>query len=153
MTRIFLAIGILGCLQTWCGPARADGLDVAMAKACGPLGAELAPVVRAEARRHLVHPVLVASIIWNESRCVPEARGRAGEAGLMQLLGVARNGRSVRALLAPALNVATGVRWLALMETWCGSVARGLGAYNTGKCDTASGRRYARKIMRWRDRL
>jgi soluble lytic murein transglycosylase len=41
--------------------------------------------IRAAAQRYGVDPALVKAIIWRESRFHPEARGRAGEFGLMQI--------------------------------------------------------------------
>ncbi len=37
------------------------------------------------ARRYHVDPALVKAIVWRESRFNPDARGRAGELGLMQI--------------------------------------------------------------------
>ena len=39
----------------------------------------------AAARRYQLEPALVKAVIWRESRFNPEARGRAGELGLMQI--------------------------------------------------------------------
>jgi soluble lytic murein transglycosylase len=41
--------------------------------------------IRAAAERYQVDPALVKAVVWRESRFDPEARGRAGEMGLMQL--------------------------------------------------------------------
>ena len=41
--------------------------------------------IRAAARRYGVDPALVKAIVWRESRFNPNARGRVGEIGLMQL--------------------------------------------------------------------
>lgn len=43
------------------------------------------PVILAAAARYGLHPALVKAIVWRESRFHPEARGRAGEIGLMQV--------------------------------------------------------------------
>lgn len=42
--------------------------------------------IRAAALRYGVDPALVKAVVWRESRFRPEARGNAGELGLMQLL-------------------------------------------------------------------
>jgi soluble lytic murein transglycosylase len=42
--------------------------------------------IRAAARRYGLEPALVKAVVWQESRFHPEARGRAGEIGLMQLM-------------------------------------------------------------------
>jgi soluble lytic murein transglycosylase len=41
--------------------------------------------IRAAARRYGVEPALVKAVVWQESRFHPNARGRAGEIGLMQI--------------------------------------------------------------------
>lgn len=41
--------------------------------------------ISAAAERYGVEPALVKAIVWRESRFHPQARGRAGEIGLMQL--------------------------------------------------------------------
>src|SRR6516162_8945505 len=41
--------------------------------------------IRAAARRYGVEPALIKAVVWRESRFHPDARGRAGELGLMQL--------------------------------------------------------------------
>ncbi len=41
--------------------------------------------IMAAALRHGVEPALVKAIVWRESRFHPEAQGRAGELGLMQV--------------------------------------------------------------------
>ena len=42
-------------------------------------------VIMAAARRYQVDPALVKAVVWRESRFRPDARGRAGELGLMQI--------------------------------------------------------------------
>ena len=44
-----------------------------------------APQIRAAAERYHVDPMLVKAVVWRETRFHPEARGKAGEIGLMQL--------------------------------------------------------------------
>jgi soluble lytic murein transglycosylase len=41
------------------------------------------------ARRYDLDPALIRAVIWRESRFDPDARGRAGELGLMQIRGPA----------------------------------------------------------------
>jgi len=41
--------------------------------------------IRAAAQRYGVEPALVKAVVWRESRFHPQARGRVGEIGLMQL--------------------------------------------------------------------
>jgi len=46
-------------------------------------------LIRAAAKRHGVDPLLVKAVIWHESRFNPDARGRHGEIGLMQIQEIA----------------------------------------------------------------
>jgi soluble lytic murein transglycosylase len=41
--------------------------------------------IRAAAQRYGIEPALVKAVVWRESRFHPNARGRVGELGLMQL--------------------------------------------------------------------
>src|SRR5258708_18248531 len=41
--------------------------------------------ILAAARRYGVDPALVKAVVWRESRFHPQARGRVGELGLMQI--------------------------------------------------------------------
>jgi soluble lytic murein transglycosylase len=43
-------------------------------------------VILAAAEQHRVPPALVKAVVWKESRFNPEARGRSGEFGLMQIM-------------------------------------------------------------------
>ena len=45
--------------------------------------------IRAAAKRYGVDPALVKAVVWRESRFNPDARGRAGELGLMQIQEIA----------------------------------------------------------------
>lgn len=45
--------------------------------------------IRAAARRYGLDPALVKAVVWRESRFNPDARGRAGELGLMQIQEIA----------------------------------------------------------------
>ena len=42
-------------------------------------------VIAAAAQRYQMEPALIKAVIWQESRFNPDARGRAGELGLMQV--------------------------------------------------------------------
>jgi len=139
------------------GAARADQADRALAHHC-PHAVEFAGAVRAEARRHLLHPVLLVAIMRAESNCTMTAIGGHGERCAFQLHGVARAGLSVAQLLEPETCIAAGAKWVAEMQRWCGSVSEGLGAYNTGLCPrladergkhakARAGRRYARRVL------
>jgi hypothetical protein len=141
---LLLVLGLLGCTQCLCGPANATTTEAALSALC-PGHENLAPHVDAAARHHLQHPVLLVAVMRVESRCRMDVTGAAGERCAFQLRGVARNGRTRAELSDPATCIDTGARWLALCEVWCGGVARGLGAYNSGNCGKS--RRYARKVL------
>jgi soluble lytic murein transglycosylase len=78
-------------------------------------------VIAAAARRYQVDPALVKAVIWQESRFDPDARGRAGEFGLMQVrAGAARDWAAAEhlrtfepeACLDPATNTLAGAWYL-----------------------------------------
>jgi hypothetical protein len=148
MTRASILLGLALCLTHPCGPARAaTTTELALSVACCPRAVYLAPHVDRAARRYLLHPVLLVALLRVESHCRMRAVSRKGAVCAMQLLGVARHGHSRRALMhSPALCLETGTRWLSLMIVQCGAVARGLGSYNTGRCDR--GRGFARRVLR-----
>ena len=145
--RAYLTLLALAWALLFVAVPQAHGSTTATAieLACGPGHGGLAEHVDAAARRYLLHPVLLVAVMANESRCHAGAIGKHHDTGLMQVRGRARNGLSRRALLDPRTNLDTGARWLALMTVWCGSTARGLGAYNSGKCHGSKG--YARKVL------
>lgn len=73
-------------------------------------------------RRYGVEPELVKAVVWCESRFNPDARGRAGELGLMQIRGAAAgewaaaeriNPFSHEQLIDPATNTLAGAWYLA----------------------------------------
>jgi len=142
---IILALAWSGLLI--CVPARPGNAGTtarALEHLC-PGNAHLAEHVDEAARRYMVPRLHLVAMIWCESRCVPGAIGKAGEIGLLQLLGVARNGLSRKALLDPRTNILTGARWLSLRERDCGGQVAGLSGYNARFC--SGGKRYARRVL------
>lgn len=133
MTRalLFLA-GLLACLTTQCGPARADTVQRTLQALCGARGEAIADLVRVEARRNLLRPTLLAAVIAAESRCNPRADSHRGDRGLMQLRvgGSAARGVDPDELRNPAVNVRLGARHLAWCLRLCGSVAGGLSVFS-----------------------
>jgi hypothetical protein len=127
--------------------------ELALSVACGPRATYLAPHVDRAARRYLLHPVLLVAVLACESRCRMDAVGKRGEVCAMQLLGVARNGHSRRALRrSPGLCISTGARWLALRQTECAHLgALAIGGYNAREC--RHGKRYARKVLATVERI
>ena len=151
VTRTLLfAAGLAACLSHCAGPARADTVDDAIKIACWSWHKDApswAPIIRASARRYMLHPVRLVALIGYESSCIKDATSHHLALGLTQILpyGPAANGHTWAELYDPAINIETGARWLSLMTTWCGTDAAGLGAYNTGKCHR--GQKYARRVL------
>ncbi len=106
----------------------------------------------AAARRYRVEPALVKAVTWRESRFRDEARGGAGELGLMQVGRLAAeewaNAENIRAfqhldLLDPALNTRAGTWYLAkLLRRYARTdlpEAYALADYNAGRSN----------VLRW----
>jgi soluble lytic murein transglycosylase-like protein len=113
------------------------------------LAQELAPLVLREARRYRLEPEVVVAVMWSESRFDRDARGAAGEIGLMQVKrGIATRGfdhLGDDAFADPALNVRLGVRYLARVRRRCGGdPLRWLGAYSGQACGVSA---YATKVL------
>lgn len=146
MRLAFFTIGVAICLSHCSGPARAGTVEDALSIVC-PGNEDLAPLVQAAALRQLEHPVLIVALMSVESHCRADAVSRKGAIGLLQVLpyGPAANGHTRAELRDPAINLATGARWLAMMQLWAGSLPAGLGAYNTGK--KGHGKRFARHVL------
>jgi soluble lytic murein transglycosylase-like protein len=147
MTRAELFLALLLALATMLivVPARgAESTRVALATLCQG-NDHLAGFVDEAARRYMVPRLHLVAMIWCESRCRPDAIGKAGEVGLLQLHGVAANRLSRRQLLDQRTNILTGARWLSLREVDCGGQVAGLSGYNSRTC--RGGKRYARRVM------
>ena len=108
---------------------------VAVASACWLLRPTSAPaasyydsLIKEAADRHGIDPLLVKAVIRQESNFDADAKGDAGEVGLMQITRAAardwervndRQLRSAGALYAPQLNVEVGTWYLAQgMRRW-----------------------------------
>jgi len=100
-----------------------------------------AETVVSEARRNAIDPLLVASIIRQESAFDPEANSRAGARGLMQVMpavGVAEAGTipiedfDPVLLYQPEVNLLLGTRHLAGTLRKYRTVEQALAAYNAG---------------------
>jgi hypothetical protein len=109
------------------------------------------------ARSHAIDAFVLAAMAIRESGLNPFARGSHGEYGLIQLhpQGIGRNVRFVQsegfrawcrsrpgACQREVLEI--GARHLADAVTSCGSIAAGLGAYNSGVCGET---RYTRLVL------
>jgi len=114
-------------------------------------------------REHGLDPFVLAAMAVRESGLDPFARGADGEMGIVQLhpQGIGRDVRFVRsrayrlrcqrdpgACQREILEI--GAEHVAAAIDRCGSIAAGLGAYNTGVCGENP---YARRVLRERARL
>lgn len=106
-------------------------------------------VVHFEAHKHDLDPLLVHTVIKHESKGDPSAVSADGmDFGLMQLrLTGAGKGYTRRQLLNPVTNIQVGTAYLAARIFQCGSVIRGLGAYNLGPSHCVKND-YARAVWR-----
>jgi len=88
------------------------------------------------ARANEVDPALVHAVIAAESNYNPKAISHKGAIGLMQVMpGTGRRyGMKEKELLAPAKNIAAGVRYLAdLIEMFDGNLELAVASYNAGE--------------------
>lgn len=88
------------------------------------------------ARRHEVHPDLVAAVVRAESAFRHRAISRKGARGLMQLMPATgkRFGVPFRELFDPKKNLEAGTRYLDfLLERFDQDLAKVLAAYNSGE--------------------
>jgi len=137
-----IALGTAICASRCAG---ASPVGDVLSVLCGDRGAPFVEHVESAARRYMVHPVTLASMLFVESRCRMDVVGKAGEVCAMQLLGVARNGHSKRELMDPRLCVHTAARWLSLRTSDCGETSDGgVAGYNARTC--AGGKRYAKRV-------
>lgn len=152
-------------LTVWRGPARTIHVlhCRSAAEGCPERLQTFARLIGEAAATHELDPFLLAAVAMRESGFNPDAAGRAGERGIVQLhpRGSGARIRYVRseayrrncqrrpgACQEEVLDV--GARLLARSIERCGSVRDGLGAYNRGECGETE---YARLVMSERQRL
>jgi soluble lytic murein transglycosylase len=85
-------------------------------------------IIGRAAKRHSLDPLLVKAVIWRESGFNPDARGSAGEAGLMQIRNCAASDwagamdkpiPSESAMFNPAVNIEIGCWYLSrALSSW-----------------------------------
>jgi len=110
--------------------------------------------IRAAARRYGLDPALVKAVVWRESKFNPNARGRAGELGLMQIREVAAgewaDAEEIRGFehstcLDPRTNTLAGTFYLAkVMRRYTNTdnpIPYALADYNAGRGN----------VVRWND--
>ena len=114
------------------------------------------PYIIREARRQRLSPALVSAVIWRESKYDPQARGEAGEIGLMQVTPAAAADWSAQQqaddfepdqLWDPRVNITVGTWYLARAVRYWDSrnckdpIPFALAEYNAGR----------RNARRWAD--
>lgn len=93
------------------------------------------------AKRHDVQPKLVHAIISVESNWKVDAKGKAGELGLMQLMPATARAMGVKDRLDPVDNITGGIRYLAYCKQKTGKAY--IRCYNAGEKGINSKAAYA----------
>jgi soluble lytic murein transglycosylase-like protein len=93
--------------------------------------------IQAEASAAALDPVLIMSLIKQESGFKPRVISSSGALGLMQLMPFTaidvQSDLKLHTLVEPLVNISVGVRYLkSLMERYAGNVPFSLAAYNAG---------------------
>jgi hypothetical protein len=111
---------------------------------------EMANAIVGASRAHGVPPLLLTTIVYNESTFEMSARGKLGEIGLTQVHGEAAK-NCVLDTISGQLDC--GARWLAHYYPTCGDWEKSLTAYATrGQCVSKSERtkdKIAYRMRQW----
>ncbi len=120
-------------------------------------------IIVREAKKNGLAPELVAAVIKQESKFVPNARSPRGALGLMQLLPSTGRWMGAHNLLNPAQNIAAGTRYLKyLSDQFGGNETKVIAAYNAGEGNVRrfnglppfrETQTYVRNVRRFRDNL
>ena len=114
------------------------GLILLMIFAIRPLKMpkEFAPIVHRKSVLHGIPANLIAAIITVESGWNPDAKGAAGEIGLMQILPATARQMGFAGpeshLFLPNTNIHFGVKYLAYQKSRFGLNDKTIAAYNSG---------------------
>lgn len=91
------------------------------------------PLIRTEASRFQLDPILIKSIIWVESCFDPRAVSPVGAEGLMQLMPATASELGVTDSFSPEANLRAGITYFAqLMQRFDNTKELALAAYNAG---------------------
>ena len=120
-------------------------------------------IIVREAKKNGLAPELVAAVIKQESKFVPNARSPRGALGLMQLLPSTGRWMGAHNLLNPEQNIAAGTRYLRyLSDQFGGNETKVIAAYNAGEGNVRrfkglppfrETQTYVRNVRRFRDDL
>ena len=155
MKREWFCIFLFACGFVECRTCHAQvGTEIAVAvralRVLCPGRLRLAPIFGREARRHHVPADLLVSVARAESYCDPDAVGRKGELGLMQVKPgtVAAGGVSDDRLRLPSVNISLGAAHLERRFRLCGDWAGALGVYKGWKkCRQGRESEYAERVL------
>jgi soluble lytic murein transglycosylase-like protein len=99
----------------------------------GSTAASYAPAIDAAANRNGIDPLLLQSLIQQESGFDPNATSSSGAQGLTQLMPSTAAGLGVTNPYDPAQSIEGGAKYLAdQLSTFKGNVPLALAAYNAG---------------------
>ena len=98
-----------------------------------PVKEPISRLIANAARRHLIDPDFVTSVVKAESGFNPAAVSPKGAIGLMQLMPKTAATLGVEDVLDPAANLEGGTKYLRqLLDQYDGDVVKALAAYNAG---------------------
>jgi murein DD-endopeptidase MepM/ murein hydrolase activator NlpD/DNA-binding PadR family transcriptional regulator len=115
-------------LPSWLGGGGDSSVGIG-----GNYEGKYADIINENANKHGIDPLLVASLIKQESGFDTHALSHAGAMGLMQLMPGTARGLGVNNAFDPEQNVAGGTQYLAdLIKKYNGNIEHALTAYNWG---------------------
>lgn len=117
-----------GMLPSWLGGGGDSSIGFG-----GNYEGKYGDIINENANKHGIDPLLVASLIKQESGFDTHAISHAGAMGLMQLMPGTARGLGVNNAFDPEQNIAGGTQYLAdLIKKYNGNIEHALTAYNWG---------------------